>query len=211
MSINFDNLSKIHSNLNEFPTSELLIVTKNQSQEDLHELLKKGYKTFGENRVQEAKYKYTNLFSKFKFDLHLIGPLQTNKVKEALTLFDTIQTVDRKKLVDEIIKVSNKLNIIKARKYYIQINIGSESQKTGIDKKLVNDNDDYMKSHNLNITGLMCIPPNTDDPSEFFQEMCDIRSKINPNLKLSMGMSNDYHIALKKNSNLIRIGSMIFS
>ena len=211
MSINFDNLSKIHSNLKDFPASKLLIVTKNQSQEDLHELLKKGYKTFGENRVQEAKHKYVNLFSEFKLDLHLLGPLQTNKVKEALTLFDTIQTVDRKKLIDEIINVSHKLNIIKTKKYYIQINIGAESQKSGIEKSLVKDFYDYMKSHNLNIDGLMCIPPNTDDPSEFFQEMCNIRSTINPNLKLSMGMSNDYQIALKKNSNLIRIGSMIFS
>ena len=211
MSINFDNLSKIHSNLKEFPDSELLIVTKNQSKDDLYELLKKGYKSFGENRVQEAKQKYLPLFPKFKFDLHLIGPLQTNKVKEALVLFDTIQTIDRKKLVDEIVKVSNKIKKIKTKNYYIQINIGSESQKSGIEKNSVIDFYEYMISYNFNVSGLMCIPPNTKDPSEFFQEMCDIRSIINPNLKLSMGMSNDYQIALKKNSNLIRIGSMIFS
>ena len=211
MSINFDNLSRIHSNLKEFPESELLIVTKNQSKDDLCELLKKGYQTFGENRVQEAKQKYSLFFPKFKFDLHLIGPLQTNKIKEALMLFDTIQTIDRKKLVDEIIKVSRKIKIVKTKNYFIQINIGSESQKSGIEKNKVIDFYNYMLSHNFNIMGLMCIPPNTNDPSEFFQEMCDIRSIINPNLKLSMGMSNDYHLALKKNSNLIRIGSMIFS
>lgn len=211
MSINFDNLSRIRSNLKEFPKSDLLIVTKNQSKDDLCELLKKGYQCFGENRVQEAKQKYSLLFSKFKFDLHLIGPLQTNKVKEALILFDTIQTIDRKKLVDEIIKVSRKLEIIKTKNYYIQINIGSESQKSGIEKNSVMNFYEYMISHNFNIKGLMCIPPHTDDPSEFFQEMCDIRSTINPNLNLSMGMSNDYQLALKKNSNLIRIGSMIFS
>ncbi len=211
MSINFDNLSRIQSNLIEFPESELLIVTKNQSKDDLCELLKKGYRCFGENRVQEAKQKFSHLFSKFNFDLHLIGPLQTNKVKEALILFDTIQTIDRKKLVDEIIKVSRKLEIIKTKSYYIQINIGSESQKSGIEKNSVIDFYNYMLANNLNIRGLMCIPPNTDDPSEFFQEMCDIRSTINPNLKLSMGMSNDYKLALKKNSDLIRIGSMIFS
>ena len=211
MSINFDNLAKIHSNLNDHPSSKLLIVTKNQSQEDLYELLNKGYQTFGENRVQEAKQKYSPFFSQFLFDLHLIGPLQTNKVKDALTLFDTIQTIDRKKLVDEIIKVSNKIKKIKTKNYYIQVNIGSESQKSGIEKNSVKDFYDYMLSNNFNIEGLMCIPPNTNDPSQFFQEMCDIRSNIDPNLKLSMGMSNDYHLALKKNSYLIRIGSLIFS
>ena len=211
MSINFDNLSKIHFNLNDYSSTKLLIVTKNQTQEDLYELLNKGYQTFGENRVQEAKQKFSPFFSQFDFNLHLIGPLQTNKVKDALILFDTIQTIDRKKLVDEIIKVSNKIKNIKTKNYYIQINIGSESQKSGIEKNSVLDIYDYMLSHNFNITGLMCIPPNTDDPSEFFQEMCDIRSKINSNLKLSMGMSNDYHVALKNQSNLIRIGSMIFS
>ena len=183
----------------------------NQSQEDICQLIKKGYKTFGENRVQEAKKKYFNLFSQFKFNLHLIGPLQTNKVKEALTLFDTIQTIDRKKLIDEIIKASSKIKIVKTKNYYIQINIGSENQKSGIEKNLTKDFYEYMLSNNLNISGLMCIPPNTDDPSEFFQEMDEIRSSINPNLKLSMGMSNDYKFALKKNSNLIRIGSMIFN
>lgn len=211
MSINFNNLSKIHSYLNDFPTSDLLIVSKNQSQEDICQLIKKGYKTFGENRVQEAKKKYFNLFSQFKFNLHLIGPLQTNKVKEALTLFDTIQTIDRKKLIDEIIKASSKIKIVKTKNYYIQINIGSENQKSGIEKNLTKDFYEYMLSNNLNISGLMCIPPNTDDPSEFFQEMDEIRSSINPNLKLSMGMSDDYQFALKKNSNLIRIGSMIFN
>lgn len=211
MSINFDNLSKIHSNLNDYSSTKLLIVTKNQTQEDLHELLNKGYQTFGENRVQEAKQKFSPFFSQFDFDLHLIGPLQTNKVKDALTLFDTIQTIDRKKLVDEIIKVSKKIKTIKTKNYYIQINIGSESQKSGIEKNSIKDFYDYMLSYNFNIEGLMCIPPNTNDPSQFFQEMCDIRLTINPNLKLSMGMSNDYHFALKKNSNLIRIGSMVFS
>lgn len=211
MSINFDNLSKIHTNLKNYPSSKLLIVTKNQSKEDLYELLNKGYLTFGENRVQEAKQKYSSFFSQFNFDLHLIGPLQTNKVKDALILFDTIQTIDRKKLVDEIIKVSKKIKTIKTKNYYIQINIGSESQKSGIEKNSIKDFYNYMLSNNFNIEGLMCIPPNTNDPSQFFQEMCDIRSTINPDLKLSMGMSNDYLYALKKKSNLIRIGSMIFS
>lgn len=211
MSINFNNLSKIHSYLDEFPTSELLIVSKNQSQEDVCKLIKKGYQTFGENRVQEAKQKYSSILSQSQLNLHLIGPLQTNKVKEALTLFDTIQTIDRKKLVDEIIKVSSKIKIVKTKTYYIQINIGSENQKSGIEKNLTKDFYEYMVANKLNISGLMCIPPNTDDPSEFFQEMDDIRSSINPNLKLSMGMSNDYKFALKKNSNLIRIGSMIFN
>lgn len=211
MSINHNNLSQIFNDLRNQPNCKLLIVTKNQIIDDVSYLLKKGFKTFGENRVQEAKQKYSSFFSQFNFDLHLIGPLQTNKVKDALTLFDTIQTIDRKKLVDEIIKVSNKIKNIKTKNYYIQINIGSESQKSGIEKNSIKEFYDYMLSNNFNIEGLMCIPPNTNDPSQFFQEMCDIRSTIDPDLKLSMGMSNDYHLALKKNSNLIRIGSMIFS
>ena len=211
MSINFDNLSRVQKDIENNPLTELLIVTKNQSPKDLVDLLKIGYRIFGENRVQEAKEKFTPLSNKYKLNLHLIGPLQTNKVRDALQLFDTIQSLDRPKLVDEIIKISKKIKNLKTKSFYIQVNIGNEPQKNGVKKNSVQEFYNYIKSNNIRVDGLMCIPPNTEDPSSFFQEMYEIKSKMNPELKLSMGMSNDYKYALAKKSNLIRIGSMIFN
>lgn len=211
MSINFDNLSRVQKDLENNPLTELLIVTKNQSPKDLVDLLKIGYRIFGENRVQEAKEKFTPLSNKYKLNLHLIGPLQTNKVRDALQLFDTIQSLDRPKLVDEIIKISKKIKNLKTKSFYIQVNIGNEPQKNGVNKNSVQQFYNYIQSNNIRVDGLMCIPPNTEDPSSFFQEMYEIKSKMNPELKLSMGMSNDYKYALAKKSNLIRIGSMIFN
>ena len=197
--------------IQDYNLTKLLIVSKNQSLDDVKILIDKGYKIFGENKVQEAKKKFQELDNLFKINLHLIGPLQTNKVKEALHLFNTIQSVDREKLVDEISKFINKKDEIKTKSFYIQINIGSEDQKSGIDKSEFKDFYHYALAKNLNIEGLMCIPPNDTNANEYFREMNQIRKKINPNLKLSMGMSNDYQIALEHQSNLIRIGSLIFN
>ena len=197
--------------IQDYNLTKLLIVSKNQSLDDVKILIDKGYKIFGENKVQEAKKKFQELDNLFKINLHLIGPLQTNKVKEALHLFNTIQSVDREKLVDEISKFINKKEEIKTKSFYIQINIGSEDQKSGIDKSEFKDFYHYALAKDLNIEGLMCIPPNDTNTNEYFREMNDIRKKINPTLKLSMGMSNDYQIALEHQSNLIRIGSLIFN
>ena len=151
------------------------------------------------------------MIEKEKINLHLIGPLQTNKVKDALFLFDTIQSIDREKLVDEISKfIVNNISI-KTKSFYIQINIGAEVQKSGIEKSQCINFYEYALNKNLNIEGLMCIQPNTKFVNEYFLEMNEIRKKINPNLKLSMGMSNDYQIALEHHSNLIRVGSLIFN
>lgn len=189
-----------------------MIVTKNQSNEDISELIEQGFKLFGENRVQEAKLKYLkpNLYEK-NIELHLIGPLQTNKVKDALKIFDVIQTVDRASLVDEISKQLIKLTVIKTKKFFIQVNIGDESQKSGVSVKDLRDLYDYSIDRKLNIHGLMCIPPNILDPKDHFKEMINLRDKINSQLKLSMGMSNDYKIALQYKSDIIRVGSLIFS
>ena len=111
----------------------------------------------------------------------------------------------------EISKFINKKDEIKTKSFYIQINIGSEDQKSGIDKSEFKDFYHYALAKDLNIEGLMCIPPNDTNTNEYFREMNDIRKKINPTLKLSMGMSNDYQIALEHQSNLIRIGSLIFN
>ena len=194
-----------------YQSSNLMIVTKNQSLDDVLELLSKGFKLFGENKVQEAKSKYLALdTSKEHYKLHLIGPLQRNKVKLALKVFDAIQTVDRFSLVDEISKYLTKLPEIKTKEFYIQVNIGGEDQKFGVSKENLKDLYDYSIEKKIFVKGLMCIPPNITDPSDFFKQMVDIRDNIDSNLNLSMGMSNDYKIALNFQANIIRIGSLIF-
>ena len=187
---------------------ELMIVTKKRSHEDIINLIESGYSLFGENRIQEVESKMQPLRKKFNFELHLIGSLQTNKAKQALQLFDAIQSLDRVKLVDEITKYLNTSSLTK--KFYIQINIGKENQKSGIMPERVFELYDYCQSKSLPITGLMCLPPKEKDPTNFFKEMITIRDTINKKLKLSMGMSSDYVYALKNQTDQIRIGSFLF-
>ena len=210
MSINSENLLSIKENLKLFPKTKLLIVTKNQSLESISALISDGYRLFGENRVQEAFKKYSNISIYKDLELHLIGPLQRNKVKQALKIFNTIQTIDRYSLVDEISKQINNLSDLKTRDFYIQVNIGEEEQKFGISKKETQELYSYTIKKKVSVSGLMCIPPNTSDPSDYFKEMLDLRNKIDKNLKLSMGMSGDYKIALNFKTDIVRIGSLIF-
>ena len=211
MTINFKILDQIKSNLKKFDKADLLIVSKNQTSNDVQELINQGFKIFGENRVQEASKKFGNIVNIEKIELHLIGPLQTNKVKDALILFNTIQSIDRKKLVDAIAKVSTSLKNKKTNYYYIQVNIGSETQKSGVSQSDVADLYRYAIDKGLKVIGLMCIPPIGSNSEIFFKEMNAIKNKINPKLFLSMGMSNDYLVALNHKSNLIRVGSLIFN
>ena len=211
MTINFKILDQIKSNLKKFDKADLLIVSKNQTSNDVEELINQGFKIFGENRVQEASKKFDNIDNIEKLELHLIGPLQTNKVKDALILFNTIQSIDRKKLVDAIAKASISLKNKKTNAYYIQVNIGSEIQKSGVSQADVADLYRYAIDKGLNVIGLMCIPPMGSNSEIFFKEMNVIKNKINPKLFLSMGMSNDYLVALNHKSNLIRVGSLIFN
>ena len=210
MTINFKELSKIEKELKNYRNTKLLIVSKNQSFKSVQTLIDKGYDLFGENKVQEAFNKFKNLDDQ-SYSLHLIGPLQTNKVKVALNFFHAIQTIDRKSLVLEISKQINKKNNILTKKFFIQVNIGREKQKSGIDPEHVFELYDFCITNNLKISGLMCIPPFGQDPTSYFNNMKKIRDSIDKNMILSMGMSNDYELSLKCGSNMIRIGSKIFS
>ena len=209
MQINSEQLKEVDLKVKKYPNASLLIVTKNRPQSLVKILISKGYNLFGENKVQEAKEKFFSLEQR-NFNLHLIGPLQTNKVKLALTLFDTIQSIDRPKLIKEIAKQMNSEIKIKTNDYFIQVNIGQELQKSGVLPNEAKELYKFAISKNLNIAGLMCIPPFDEEPKEYFEKMCILRDDINPKLKLSMGMSNDYEIALSINSNLVRVGSRIF-
>ncbi len=209
MTINYDQLIDIENTLKEFPNAKLQIVTKNRDVKIINELIDKGYYLFGENKVQEAQEKFKSI-NDSRVELHLIGPLQTNKVKMALNIFHCIQSIDREKLVNEISK-----NIFKekskTKSFYIQINIGKESQKSGVYPEDLKALYELCIEKKLFINGLMCIPP-FDQPSEdFFNEMRSLRDNLNSNLDLSMGMSSDYKVSLECGSNLIRVGSRIFN
>jgi len=208
VSINYKILEKINNDI-VGKNIKLLIVTKNRPCEDVKQLIKMGYNEFAENRVQEAQKKYIDILPEKDIKLNLIGPLQSNKVKQALNLFDTIQSVDREKIVNEISKHVNTAS--KTKNFYIQINIGQESQKSGIDPDDFNEFYNYCINKKLNISGIMCIPPQDKDPRPFFEKMNVLRSNINKKLILSMGMSSDYEIALECQTDEIRIGSLIFS
>ena len=209
MSINYDQLNDINKYLKNFPNAKLQIVTKNRDEKTVKELIDKGYYIFGENKVQEAQDKFKNLNNP-SVDLHLIGPLQTNKVKIALSLFHCIQSIDRIKLVNEIAKCIPKIKL-KTKNFYLQVNIGKESQKSGIYPEHLKDLYDLCYEKKLTVHGLMCIPPLDSPCEDYFNEMRSLRDSLNPNLLLSMGMSNDYKISLECGSNLIRVGSRIFS
>ena len=163
---------------------------------------------FGENKVQEAIGKWTDIkLANPNIKLHLIGKLQTNKVKFALKLFDYIHSVDNKKLAkkiaDEELKQSKKIKI------FLQVNIGDEEQKSGINKDYLIDFYSYCKNLNLDVVGLMCIPPADNKSENFFKEMAVLTKKLNLS-ELSMGMSADYLTAVKYGSTFVRVGSKIF-
>jgi len=189
--------------------SNLIIVAKNRSFETILPFIQTGHLHFGENKVQEAQEKWSNFLHDNKnVKLHLIGKLQSNKVKDAFALFDYIHTLDSEKLakIFSNLEKDSKKNL----KYFIQVNIGHEIQKNGIDESLLGEFINYCKNDlSLNVIGLMCIPPNNMDPLPFFKKMRQL--KIDNNLaELSMGMSSDYEVALNCGSTYLRIGSAIF-
>lgn len=193
------------------PTEEvqLIAVSKTVSVENILPLLKAGQSVFAENRVQEAAQKWTDLRQQFKnIELHLIGPLQSNKTAEAVNLFDVIQTVDREKIAKSL-----SIEMQKQKRYlpcYVQVNIGLEPQKSGIAPQEVTSFVTQCKNHyGLNIIGLMAIPPVQENPGPYFALLAKLAKK-SALPKLSMGMSNDFETALQFGSNVLRIGSTLF-
>ena len=187
---------------------KIIAVSKTFTIEKILPLIEYGHLDYGENKVQEALEKWSELRSKkSEIKLHLIGKLQTNKVKFALNVFDYIHSVDSKKLAkkiaDEEIKQKKKV------KLFLQVNIGEEDQKSGIDKNFVSDLYNYCKELNLNVIGLMCIPPANVDPDIYFKELKELNDKLKLK-ELSMGMSSDYLKATMNSSTFLRIGSAIF-
>ena len=188
---------------------KLVAVSKKQEDFKIDDALKNGQKIFGENRVQEATERWEKRVQKYKdIELRLIGPLQTNKVKQSLNLFDVIETIDREKLANEIAKNFN--HNIKTKNFYIQINTGNEPQKSGINPLQADQFVNYcIYDLSLPVIGLMCIPPQDEEPSMHFALLKKIASRNNL-LELSMGMSNDYEEAIKFGATSVRIGSLFF-
>ena len=197
------------SNFKHLPTPKLVAVSKKQDDWKIVEALKMGHRYFGENRVQEAQQRWTLKIQQYKdLELRLIGPLQTNKVKEALNIFDVVETIDREKLANEI---ANKFNEnVKTKSFYIQINTGSEIQKSGIEPLHSDNFIKYCKEDlRLPVVGLMCIPPLNEEPAMHFALLKKIADRNNLN-KLSMGMSSDFKEAIKFGATSVRVGSAIF-
>jgi len=196
-------LSAINSN------TKIIAVSKTFTMSYIKPLVDHGHIDFGENKVQEAISKWTEIKEKNQnIKLHLIGKLQTNKVKFCLPLFDYIHSLDSIKLADKIANEQTKQNF--KPKIFIQVNVGDEDQKSGVTFK---DFESFYKKitedFDLNIIGLMCIPPFVDDTKKYFEKMIELKSKTNLN-ELSMGMSNDYVEAAKCSSTYVRVGSKIF-
>ena len=193
-------------NINKLP--KIIAVSKTFKIDHIMPVIEYGHCDFGENKVQEALEKWSNTKEKNKnIKLHLIGKLQTNKVKLAVQIFDYIHSVDSEKLAKKIADEQNKIK--KRIKIFLQVNIGNESQKSGINKINISSLVSYCKKINLDIVGLMCIPPVNIDPEEHFKEMSKL-NKFLGFLELSMGMSSDFLKAVEYSSTYVRVGSAIF-
>jgi pyridoxal phosphate enzyme (YggS family) len=189
--------------------TELIVVTKNQPIDKINPLINLSHFHFGENRVQEASLKWKNLIPNSNLKLHLIGKLQSNKAKDAFEIFHYIHTLDSEKLA----KIFSKLeeSSIKKIKYFIQVNVGNEPQKSGISIDKVHQFVKYFTNDlKLNIVGLMCIPPAEGDPTQYFICLAEL-ARANNLKELSMGMSNDYQCAINNGATFVRVGSKIFS
>ena len=203
-----DNIKLNLNEPNKVNYPKIIAVSKTFNMDKIKPLLEHGHINFGENKVQEAVEKWTDIKkNNSKIKLHMIGKLQTNKVKFAVQLFDYIHSVDSEKLAKKIADEQFKLK--KKIKIFLQVNIGDENQKSGISKNNVTKLVLYCKEIGLDCIGLMCIPPLNSDPEAYFEEMRKL-NKVLGFTELSMGMSSDFLIAIKYSATFIRIGSSIF-
>ena len=211
---NIDNLEGIKNKLKQFKlditqTPKIIAVSKTFSVENILPLVEYGHDHFGENKVQEALKKWPKIKESYpNLRLHMVGKIQSNKVKFLLPVFDYLHSLDNIKIAEKISLEENKNN--KKLKIFIQINIGNEPQKNGIN---IEDLDEFyltcVNELNLNIVGLMCLPPSSSDPKKYFILLKEISNKLNLK-ELSMGMSNDYLDAAQCGATYLRIGSKIF-
>ena len=212
MSIIVDRLNKIKSNIkqtNKAQRIHIIAVSKTFKLDHIMPLIDHGHLHYGENKVQEAESKW-NEIKKIKKDikLHMVGKLQSNKAKQAVSLFDYIHSLDNQKLADVLSK--KQLEINKQINYFIQVNIGNEVQKSGIPFSEVEPFYNYCsKEKNMNILGLMAIPPNDQNTEKYFKKLSELNSSLGLN-ELSMGMSSDYMKAINFKATYLRIGSSIF-
>jgi len=198
----------IKSKANPDQLSKIIAVSKTFPIENILPLIEHGHLDYGENKVQEALDKWSDIKNQNNsIKLHLIGKLQTNKVKFALRIFDYIHSLDSEKLANKI--ADEQIKQGKKPKIFIQVNIGNENQKSGINKERLGDFYKFCKNLNLDIIGTMCIPPNDDNTKKYFSEMNVINKELNFQ-ELSMGMSADYLEAIKNNATYVRVGSKIF-
>ena len=187
---------------------KVIAVSKTFTLDKILPLIDYGHLDYGENKVQEAIDKWSEIkLTKKDLKLHLIGKLQTNKVKQAVKIFDYIHSVDSEKLAKKIAEEETKQG--KKVKIFIQVNIGNEDQKSGINKNQLSDFYEFCKTLDLNVIGLMCIPPFEEDSKKYFEEMKLINQNLNLS-DLSMGMSSDYLEAINHSASYLRIGSSIF-
>ena len=203
------NFDLVKEEISMYKNVNIVAVSKTFPVNHILPLINHGHQHFGENKVQEAQEKWTSLKNDFpNLKLHLIGKLQTNKVKFALPLFDYIHSLDSIKLAEKISSEQEKKNF--KPKIFIQINLGKETQKSGIDEdQLKNFYKKCINELKLNIIGIMCLPPFDQEPIPFFKKMQNLSETLNIK-EISMGMSNDYLKALKFKATFIRVGSKIF-
>ena len=204
---NFYNIQKVVNSLSK--NTKIIAVSKNFSIEKINPLIKAGHKDFGENKVQEATLKWSSVLKEnTEINLHLLGHLQSNKVSEAVNIFNYIHSLDSEKLANKFMQEQEKTK--KKLKYFIQINVGEEKQKSGISIKESHDFINFCRNEaKLEILGLMCIPPVNEDPNSYFSQLRELVLS-NGLLDLSMGMTHDYVDAIRHGATYIRIGTGIF-
>ena len=207
--LDIENNIKVSINkLNITTKPQVIAVSKTFEIDKIMPLIEYGHINFGENKVQEAIEKWTEIKKiNPSIKLHMIGKLQTNKVKLAVKLFDYIHSVESKKLAKKILDEQNKIN--RKIKVFLQVNIGEENQKSGVNKENLKELVVYCTEIGLDVIGLMCIPPVGVDPSKHFEKMQNLNKSLGF-LELSMGMSSDFLLAIKNRSTFVRVGSSIF-